>query len=104
MAEPMKIRTKMVDGAAQIFVLMIHPMETGQRKDPRSGQVYPAHYIQHVLATLNDKPVLDMQCGPAISKNPVFGFRVKGAKPGDKLVVAWEDNKGEKARTEATIA
>ena len=79
-------------------------METGQRKDPRSGQVFPAHFIQHVLATLNDKPVLDMQCGPAISKNPVFGFRVKGAKPGDKLVVAWEDNKGEKARSEATIA
>jgi sulfur-oxidizing protein SoxZ len=45
-----------------------------------------------------------MQCGPAISKNPVFGFRVKGAKPGDKLVVAWEDNKGEKSRAEATIA
>jgi sulfur-oxidizing protein SoxZ len=104
MAEPMKIRAKMVDGAAHIVVLMIHPMETGQRKDPRSGQAYPAHFIQHVTATVNDKPVLDMQCGPAISKNPVFGFRVKGAKPGDKLVIAWEDNKGEKSRSEATIA
>ena len=104
MAEPMKIRAKMVDGAAHIFVLMIHPMETGQRKDPRSGQVYPAHFIQHVTATINDKPVLNMQCGPAISKNPVFGFRVKEAKSGDKLAVTWEDNKGEKARAEATIA
>ena len=37
MAEPMKIRTKMVDGSAHVFVLMMHPMETGQRKDPRSG-------------------------------------------------------------------
>ena len=62
------------------------------------------HFIQQVTATINDKPVLNVQCGPAISKNPMFGFRVKGAKAGDKLVVAWEDNKGEKARTEATIA
>lgn len=104
MAEPMKIRAKMVDGVAHIFVLMIHPMETGQRKDPRSGQAYPAHFIQHFTATINDKPVLSMQCGPAISKNPVFGFRVKEAKSGDKLAVSWEDNKGEKARAEATIA
>jgi sulfur-oxidizing protein SoxZ len=104
MAEPMKIRTKIVDGSAHVFVLMMHPMETGQRKDPRSGQVFPAHFIQTVAATLNDKPVLNMQCGPAISKNPVIGFRIKDAKPGDKLVVAWEDNKGDKARAEATIA
>ncbi len=104
MSEPMKIRAKMVGGSAHIAVLMIHPMETGQRKDPRSGQAFPAHFIQHVTATINDKPVLNLQCGPAISKNPMFGFRVKGAKAGDKLVIAWEDNKGEKARSEATIA
>jgi hypothetical protein len=35
---------------------------------------------------VNDKPVLNMQCGPAISKNPVIGFRVKDARPGDRLV------------------
>ena len=104
MSEPMKIRARMVDGSAHIIVLMIHPMETGQRKDPRSGQAFPAHFIQRVTATINDKPVLNLQCGPAISKNPVFGFRVKGAKSGDKLVITWEDNKGEKARSEATIA
>jgi sulfur-oxidizing protein SoxZ len=104
MADPMKIRTKLVDGSAHIVVLMIHPMETGQRKDPRSGQAYPAHFIQNVTATVNDKPVLVAQLGPAISKNPLFGFRVKGAKAGDKLAISWEDNKGEQARAEATIA
>ncbi|MDP2852111.1 MAG: thiosulfate oxidation carrier complex protein SoxZ [Gallionella sp.] len=104
MAEPMKIRTKLVDGSAHIVVLMIHPMETGQRKDPRSGQAYPAHFIQNVTATVNDKPVLVAQLGPAISKNPLLGFRVKGAKAGDKLAIGWEDNKGEQARAETTIA
>lgn len=100
----MKIRAKMVDGAAHVTVLMIHPMETGQRKDSQSGQVYPAHFIQQVTATINDRPVLNMQCGPAISTNPMFAFRVRDARAGDRLVIAWEDNKGDKARAEATIA
>lgn len=103
MSQPMKIRAKMVDGSAHIVVLMIHPMETGQRKAP-DGKVIPAHFIQRVNATVNDKPVLVAHWGPAISKNPLLGFRVKGAKAGDKLVIAWEDNKGEKSSAEATIA
>lgn len=104
MAETMKIRARMVDGAAHVVVLVMHPMETGQRKDPKSGQPFPAHFIQRVTATINDRPALNLQCGPAIAKNPIFGFRVKGAKPGDRLAITWQDNKGEQARTEATIA
>ena len=48
--------------------------------------------------------VVSAQWGPAISKNPLLAFRVRGAKAGDTLVVAWEDNKGEKDRAEAAIA
>ena len=103
MADPMKIRARMIDGAAHVTVLMIHPMETGQRKDAR-GQVLPAHFIQHVTATVNDRPVLNMQCGPAISRNPMFAFRVKDARPGDRVVIAWQDNKGDKARGETMVA
>lgn len=103
MSQPMKIRTKIVDGTAQIVALMIHPMETGQRKTP-DGKFVPAHFIQKITATINGKPALDFQCGPALSQNPLLGFRVKGAKPGDKLVITWEDSKGEKSRSEATIA
>ena len=73
-------------------------------KDPRSGQPYPAHFIQNVTATVNDKPVLNAQLGPAIAMNPLLSFRVRGAKPGDKLVISWEDNKGDRARSEAMIA
>lgn len=104
MAEPMKIRARLVDGSAQIAVLMMHPMETGQRKDPRTGQPYPAHFIQEVTVTLNDKPVFVAQCGPAISANPLFGLRVRGAKAGDKVAIRWRDNKGESAQAEATVA
>ncbi|MGB9128992.1 MAG: thiosulfate oxidation carrier complex protein SoxZ, partial [Thiobacillus sp.] len=41
--------------------------------------------------------------GPAVSKNPFLGFKVKGAKAGDKVAVSWVDNKGDKNSTEATI-
>ncbi|HLS57065.1 MAG TPA: thiosulfate oxidation carrier complex protein SoxZ [Zeimonas sp.] len=103
MADPMKIRATMKEGAAEVRVLMAHEMETGQRKDA-SGKLIPAWYISEVTATLNGKPVLKVHWGPAISKNPYLQFRVQGAKAGDKISVTWTDNKGEKRTDEATVA
>ena len=104
MAEPMKIRAQMEGASVNVKVLMNHPMETGQRKDAKTGQLIPAHFIQTVTATLNGKTVLDAQWGAAISKNPFLGFKVKGAKVGDKVVVSWTDNKGEQNSADATVA
>ncbi|TRZ67407.1 MAG: thiosulfate oxidation carrier complex protein SoxZ, partial [Rhodocyclaceae bacterium] len=39
----------------------------------------------------------------AVSTNPVFNFKIKGAKVGDKVVVSWVDNTGEKGSGETTI-
>jgi len=103
MADPMKIRATMQGDVADVKVLMSHIMETGQRKDSKTGQLIPAHFIQEVTATVNGKLVLDSQWSQAISKNPFLGFKVKGAKAGDKVVVNWVDNKGEKNTAEATI-
>jgi sulfur-oxidizing protein SoxZ len=82
---------------------MLHPMETGARKDPR-GDIVPRHFIQNVSVTHNGKTVLDAQWSQAISRNPFLGLRVKGAKVGDKLSVTWVDNKGDKRTDEATVA
>lgn len=103
MAEPMKIRAQLEGDTANIKVLMNHPMETGQRKDARTGQLVPAHFIQHVIATVNGKTVLEAQWSQAVSKNPFLGFRVKGAKAGDKVAISWADNKGDKNSAEAVI-
>jgi len=104
MAEPMKIRATMEGDVANVKVLMNHVMETGQRKDAKTGQVIPAHFIQTVVAQLNGKTVLEAQWSQAVSKNPFLGFKVKGAKAGDKLVVNWVDNKGDKNSAEAAVA
>lgn len=103
MAEAMKIRAQMQGEIADIKVLILHPMETGQRKDT-NGEPIPIHFIKQVTATLNGKVVLDAQWSQGIAKNPFLGFKIKGAKSGDKVSVSWNDNKGEANSIETTIA
>lgn len=103
MADPMRIRAQASGGNATVRVLMAHEMETGQRKDA-SGKTIPAWFIQEVAASLNGKPVLTAEWGPAVSKNPFMQFTVKGAKAGDKIAVTWKDNRGDTRTDEATVS
>ena len=103
MAEPMKIRATLQGGVADVRILMLHPMETGTRKDSK-GDLVPQHFIQNVAVTHNGKTVLDAQWSQAISRNPFLGLRIKGAKVGDKLSVTWVDNKGDKRTDEAPVS
>ncbi len=102
MADPMKIRASLKGDVAEIRILVGHPMETGQRKDS-AGATIPAHFIQNMTVEVAGKKVVDGQTGTSVSRNPVFGFKVKGAKAGDKVVVNWVDNKGDKRSDEAVI-
>jgi len=97
------MRTKSVAGATEVLVLVNHPMETGQRKDKKTKQPIPAHFIQKMTFTLNGKEVAVADLGVAVSKDPLVGVRVTGAKKGDKVKVSWSDNKGESGGSEATV-
>jgi len=103
MADPMRIRAKMEGDKVDVRILMSHEMETGQRKDAK-GALVPAHFIQNVTATHNGKTVLAAEWGPAVAKNPFLAFKFAGGKPGDKIVVTWVDNKGDKRTDEAVIS
>jgi sulfur-oxidizing protein SoxZ len=103
MADPMKIRAQMAGDICDIKVLMSHPMETGQRKEA-DASVVPAHFIQTFTVAVNGQTVVDGSCGQSVSKNPRFGFKVKGPKAGDKVTVSWVDTKGDKRSDEATVA
>ena len=103
MADPMKIRASVSGDKVVVKVLMAHEMETGQRKDS-AGKSIPAWFIQNVSATHNGKTVLSAQWGPAVSKNPFLEFRFSGGKAGEKVIVTWTDNKGDKRSDEATIS
>jgi len=94
MANSIKVRAKVEGGTTTVKCLMSHPMETGQRKDSKTGQLIPAHFIQEVVAEHNGKTVLTALWGAAISKNPYLSFRFSGASAGDTLKVSWTDNTG----------
>lgn len=102
MAEPMRIRATQIDDVTDVKVLMAHPMETGLRQDGKGGAV-PAHYITEVTVTHRDVVVLQAMWGPSVAKNPFLGFRFRGAAKGDKLSVAWVDNKGDRRSDTAVI-
>ena len=103
MADPMRIRATAAGDSTEVKVLMSHEMETGQRKDAQ-GKTIPAWFIQNVTATWNNKTVLSAQWGPAVSKNPFLSFKFKGGAKGDKVIITWVDNRGDKRTDEATIA
>lgn len=100
MAGPMKMRATQSGEFTDVRVLMTHPMLTEQQTRGKGGP----HFIQHVLVKLNGKPVLDAQISQAVSRNPVFAFRLKGGAKGDKIEVSWTDNKGESSKIEGEIA
>ena len=103
MSGPMKMRATLAGGNTDVRVLMTHPMETGQRKDA-DGKLLPMHFIQNVLVKVNGKTVMEGQISQAVSRNPVFSFRLKGGAKGDNIEISWVDNKGDTNKTEAAVA
>lgn len=103
MAEPIKIRATLQGDITEIRILMPHPMETGQRKDPESGKVVPTHFIQAFSLSANGNLLVSGQLNTSISRNPLFAFHAKGLRAGDRIVVEWSDTKGESRRDEAVV-
>lgn len=102
MTERIRIRARVTDGTAEVVLLMPHPMETGLRKDA-AGALVPAHYITDVKASVGDRVVMQARMSIAVSADPLLSFRFKGAQPGDRLTVSWNDNAGERRVDEETI-
>ncbi len=98
-----RIRASEKGDVTTVKSLITHPMETGQRKNKKTGKVIPAHFIQEVTCVHDGKTVMTAQWGPAISKNPYLSFQFTGAKKGDTIKLSWVDNKGESDSTEAKI-
>jgi sulfur-oxidizing protein SoxZ len=99
-----KMRAKASGGVTTIKALISHPMETGTRKDKKTGEKIPAHFIQEVVCKHGDKTVMTAQWGAAISKNPYLSFKFKGGNAGDKVSLSWTDNKGNSDSSEASIS
>ncbi len=103
MAKSIKVRAKVKGDTTVVKALVSHPMETGLRKNKKTGKIIPAHFIQEITCNHNGNDVLKANWGTAISKNPYLSFKFNGAKKGDTLKMSWVDNKGESDSVEAKI-
>ena len=79
----------------KVQMVITHPMETGFRKDKKTGKVIPAHFITKVEFYFNGKKVTTLHTGAGISKNPYFAIMLKATESGT-LKIKYEDNKGGK--------
>jgi sulfur-oxidizing protein SoxZ len=101
--QPSRIRATAQAGGAVVRVLMTHDMESGQRKDA-SGRTIAAWHITEVTATLNARVIFTAHWGPGVAKNPYLQFTVRGAKVGERVGIAWTDNRGDSRSDEVLVS
>ncbi len=94
MAKSIRIRAKASGSVTTVKALITHPMETGLRKNKKTGKKIPAHYIEEVKCEHGGSNVVTAQWGPAVSKNPYLSFKFSGANKGDTVKLSWVDNQG----------
>jgi len=98
-----KMRAKEKGGVVTVKALMTHPMETGARKDKKTGKMIPAHFIKEVIAEHNGNQVLIAHWGGGVSKNPYLSFKFDGGKKGEAIKISWTDNQGDSDSAEGVI-
>ena len=104
MANTIRIRASAKGDETTVKALITHPMETGMRKDKKTGEKIPAHFIQEVTVAHNGAAVMTAQWGPAVSKNPYLSCVFTGGNAGDAVKLSWVDNKGESDSAEEKIS
>ena len=102
-SKSIKMKAKASNGETTVKALLRHPMETGRRKDKKTKEAIPIHYIKEVTCSYQGEPVLTTEWGPTISKNPFISFKFTGGAPGEVIELTWTDNKGDSDSASATI-
>ena len=89
-----KLRATEADGVVTVKALITHPMETGARKDSKTGELVPAHFIQELVVEHGGNKVVTADWSGGVSKNPYLSFAFTGGKKGDEVKISWKDNQG----------
>jgi len=77
----------------EVKTLIKHKMETGQRKDKKTGKKIPRMVINNFVVKYNGKEVFSSDWYGAIAANPYMSFFVK-AKDSGTLDFTWKDDSG----------
>ena len=77
----------------QIKTLISHRMESGQRKDTKTGEKIPRKIINKFACSYNGVEVFSADWHPAISTNPYMAFNTIATESGT-LEFTWVDDDG----------
>lgn len=82
------------NGRSQKFDMIIfHPMETGYRKDRKTGRNIPANYITKLYISVDGEKIISYALSENLSKNPYFSFILTSpVVTGQKIQLHWLDN------------
>ena len=87
----------------QVRMLLMHPMETGNRVERATGQKVSRHFIKELQCIYLDKVVLSSHWGWGVSKNPYLSFELLHGEKGENITVTWVDNLGVSEKITTTI-
>ncbi len=103
MASGIRIRTSTKNDLTTVQAILKHPMDTGNSRDPETGNMIPAFFIETVTIHHGDKEIMSCDWSRAVSKNPYLSFSFTGAKAGDTVRISWQDSSGNKESKETVI-
>ena len=103
MAFGIRIRTSTKDDLTTVQAILKHPMDTGNSRDPETGNMIPAFFIETVTIHHGDTEIMTCDWSRAVSKNPYLSFTFTGAKTGDTVRISWQDSNGNTESKEAVI-
>ncbi len=99
MAKKAKARIKLPKSVAkgeafEVKALISHKMESGRRKDKKTGEFIPRHILNKFTANYNGEEVFSAAWHPSVSANPYIAFHVVAQDSG-KMEFVWVDDAGE---------
>ena len=103
MANSIKMRIRKNGDEVIVKALIKHPMETGRKVDPDTGETIPAHFIQTVIGEYDGRKVFTAYWGTGVSENPFISFKFKGGEESKMVKLSWFDNQGASDSLEVPI-
>lgn len=77
----------------KIKTLISHKMETGRRKNKKTGEPIPRKIINKFTAKFDGQVVFTVNLDPSVSANPYIQFNMRADKSGE-LLFEWTDDDG----------
>lgn len=98
-----KLKIQTLPEYSELKILINHPMENGRNRD-LDGRLIPAHFIETLTVERNGIPVLILQMGGSVAKQPFLSLRLAPLAAGERVRVSWQDNQGQTDQVEQLMA